>query len=425
MRSSTAFAAFIWLTAACAAAEPELYKLGPGDRLQIKISDFRSGMGEAYQWPMFSQANEDFLVGPDGRLSVPVIGLVVAAGRSTAEVSDEIANRLQARAGLTTKPDASVQISRFRPFYVVGAIDKPGEYEYRPGLTVLQAVGIAGGLPRLSADLALGLEKDALASRGDLRALEVGRVSLTARQARVDAEASESETIDFPKELTDDSDPEAARAIREERLLFQSRREGLSKQTAALAQSKVYLASEIDHLRGKGAAIARGLEATQQEYEIIHDLKKKGLSGSTRQLALEQNLAQIQSNQLDVEVAIVRANEDIKRADRDLAEITLKYRNDLMQEAQDVRLKLGETVEKMATARALVRQAEVRSPALLQTSLDAAARPNYAITRAGADGRIEETPARETDRVQPGDVVRVTTDTAPSASRAAVTGVHD
>ena len=158
--------------ASATAAEPDDFTLGSGDHVQLRVSDFRSGMGEAYQWQMFSQQNEEFIVGPDGRLSLPVIGFVNAQGRTAAEVADEVSARLQTRAGLTARPDASIQIVKFRPFYVAGVVDKPGEYEYRPGMTVLQAVSIAGGMQRVAPDLFIGLEKDALSARGDLRALE-------------------------------------------------------------------------------------------------------------------------------------------------------------------------------------------------------------------------------------------------------------
>jgi protein involved in polysaccharide export with SLBB domain len=409
MRLATICAAFGYLVfgaiAQASAAEP--YVLGPGDRVEIRVSDFRSGLGEAYQWPIFSQPNEDFVVGPDGRLSVPVIGAVDAGGRTTADVAAEIVSRLQSRAGLTTRPDVSVQIVRFRPIYVTGAVDKPGEYDFRPGLTVLQAVSIAGGLQRLTSDVFLGLEKDALNARGDLRVLEADRVSLLARQARIDAEAHDRNSIEFPKELISGGDPGAARAMREEQILFDAQRSGLKKQTAALEQNKKYLAGEIDRLRQKSDTIAQGLAATQKEYDLFSSLVKKGLTARPRQLELEQNLAQIQSNQLDVEVAIVRANEDIARSDRDLSDISTKFGADLIQEAQDVRVKLDETVEKIETARQMVQQSEVRAPMLLQATLDAAERPTYTIAHRRGDGKIEESPAGETDGVQPGDVVRV------------------
>lgn len=397
------------------------YLLGSGDRLQIHVSDFRSGLGEAYQWPMFSLPNQEFVVGPDGRLSVPVAGQIVAQGHSTAEIETEIATRLQARAGLTARPDVSAQIVRFRPVYVDGLVDKPGEYDFRPGLTVLQAVSLAGGLQRVSPELLMGLQKDALNARGDLRGLEADRISLVARQARIDAEKAGAETIAFPADIAE-TDPDAARARHEEQILFDARRNGLKRQIDALTENKKNLLNEIDRLRDKNAAVSRGIEATRKEYENIVGLVKRGLSAAPRELELEQNLAQLQSNQLDVEVAVVRAGEDIVKADREIAEINYHYGNELIQEAQDVRVKLAETVQKIVTDQQLLRQAEVTAPAQLQPTIDAARSPAYRILRTDGSG-AHDTRATEMERLQPGDVVRVVYE--PDAAAAPASGQAD
>ncbi len=74
------------------------------------------------------------------RQGVPaVVGEIEASGRTTSEIASDIADRLKAKAGLATRPDASVQIVKYRPYYVMGSVEKPGEYEYRPQLSVLQA----------------------------------------------------------------------------------------------------------------------------------------------------------------------------------------------------------------------------------------------------------------------------------------------
>ncbi len=125
------------------AAEP--YKLGPQDQLQVKVSDLRAGTGEAYQWQAF---NGDFTVAASGNVSLPIVGEIAASGRTTTEIAADIADNLKTKAGLAAKPDASVQIIKYRPYYVMGGVEKPGEYEFRPQMSVLQAVSMAGGLQR-------------------------------------------------------------------------------------------------------------------------------------------------------------------------------------------------------------------------------------------------------------------------------------
>jgi protein involved in polysaccharide export with SLBB domain len=393
-----------------AAQATEVYRLGPGDHVEVKVSDFRAGTGEAYQWTAFSGGGgtADFIVAPDGRLSLPVVGELDAAGKTTADLEDAIAAKLQAKAGLTTKPDASVQVVKFRPFYVVGIVDKPGEYDYRPGLTVLQAVGVAGGVERTTSDALLGFIKDALTSRGDLRVLAADLTTLRARQARLDAEIADKDQIVFPDELRAKSDdPDVVRAMREEQLLFDAQRTGLAAQIATIEKNKAFLHDEIASLGQKGAAVAGQLASMRKELDLIAGLVSKGLTAAPRQLELEQNIAQIEGNQLDVEVAIVRANEDIAKSDRDIQELKTTRRNDELTEAADVRVKLAETIEKMQTSQTLVQQAEVRAPAETMANVEGFDKPIYMLSRRNDKGQAEDAPAQESDLVRPGDVVRV------------------
>src|ERR1700675_710829 len=105
---------------------------------------------------------------PEGKVSLPLIGELSAAGKTPGELASAIGDALKARIGLVEPPDVSVEVVHFRPFYILGDIEKPGEYAFRPGLTVLQAVSIAGGIPKVSGLGSMRLERESIATRGDL-----------------------------------------------------------------------------------------------------------------------------------------------------------------------------------------------------------------------------------------------------------------
>ncbi len=142
MRSSGLFFLLIGLTllAGCANApavrdgyHPELvsaYHLDAGDRVRVIV------FGQ-------TDLSNTFVVDQAGNLSMPLIGTVPARGRSTAEIETEIAHRL--RKGYVRSPDVSVEIDRYRPFFAMGEVTAAGQYPYVPGMTVQQAVAIAGG----------------------------------------------------------------------------------------------------------------------------------------------------------------------------------------------------------------------------------------------------------------------------------------
>ncbi|TXM99295.1 sugar transporter [Methylobacterium sp. WL64] len=381
----------------------EPYRLGPLDQLQVKVSDLRAGTGEAYQWQAF---NGDFTVGASGRVSLPVVGEIEASGRTTTDIATDIAERLKAKAGLATKPDASVQIIKFRPFYVTGSVEKPGGYEFRPNLTVLQSVSLAGGIQRVPTDVLLQFVRDAVQSRGEIKQLSATRFALLARQARLDAEIKDT-PLTFPQEMESRlKEPEIGRILREERLALDSRRVSLSAQIANLKQNKEFLTEQIISLSSKDSTTGEQLNMMKQELSRISGLVSKGLSAMPRQIETSQTIATLEANRLDVQIAVIRARQDISRADRDILDLKDQRRNAALQELAETRIKLNETMAKLESARNLLYQAEIRSPATVVANAEAYSKPDYVILRR-RDGKSEQIIADEGDLLQPGDVVRV------------------
>ena len=145
----------------------------------------------------------------------------------------------------------------------------------------------------------------------------------------------------------------------------------------------------------------------RKELDLVGTLVSKGLTAAPRQLELQQNIAQLENNQIDVQVAITRTNEDIARSDREILDLKSKFRKDLLRESAEVRDRLAETNEKIQTSRALIQEAEVRAPALILPKAGAYQKLTYALSRRDKDGKTENLTVDESDLIQPGDVVRV------------------
>lgn len=113
-----------------ALGEPQVYQLGPGDKLRVIV------FGE-------EQLSGEFAVDGSGRIALPLIGEVRAAGLSARELEETIATRLAD--GYLRNPRVSVEVMTFRPFYIIGEVNNPGQYPYVSGMTARQAVAMAGG----------------------------------------------------------------------------------------------------------------------------------------------------------------------------------------------------------------------------------------------------------------------------------------
>ena len=395
-------------------AQAKPYLLGPEDKLKIKVYDWRPSSSEAHEWAALTG---EFSVGASGNVSLPLIGEVPAAGRTTADLAAAISERLQANIGLSNRPDASVEVATYRPFFITGLVATPGQYPYKPDMTVLQAISTAGGIRRITDPGLLSFERDSLVSRGDLRTLGVEHVSLLAREARLNAELQDTATISFPAELTGPAKtPQADQVMREEQLLFDARRQAIVSQEESINQTKMLLLAEVDSLKAKSISLQRQLDLAKQELDNINGLVSKGLAVASRQLQLDQTVSQYESSRLDVDLAILRAQQDIGKAGRDILDLHNKRRNDILTEMSDVRAKLAANVERTNTTQALIYNSEVEAP---QAAIAAYGNPNlkllYSIVRS-VDGQLQSIPARESDAVNPGDTITVDRLDTPSSS---------
>lgn len=110
-------------------AIPSEYRLGPGDQLRITVFNEQDLTGT-------------YLVGSQGTISYPLISDVQAAGLTVTEFTESLQTALRV---YLRSPDVSVEVANYRPFYILGEVQRPGTYPYSAGLTMLNAVATAGG----------------------------------------------------------------------------------------------------------------------------------------------------------------------------------------------------------------------------------------------------------------------------------------
>ena len=85
----------------------------------------------------------EFEVGAAGTIDMPLIGSVPAMGVTVGQLQSDVTTRL--RNGYLNDPKVSVQVLNYRPFFITGEVQKTGEFPYKAGLTVQDAIGVAGG----------------------------------------------------------------------------------------------------------------------------------------------------------------------------------------------------------------------------------------------------------------------------------------
>ncbi len=387
-----------------AAARADEYRLGVQDKVRIKVIEWRAAQETVHEWVALSG---EFLVGASGTVSLPLVGEVPAAGARTDELAQEIGQRLKSRVGLVQVPTASVEVVQFRPFYVLGRVERPGEYPYRPGLSVLQAVSIAGGLPRVADPALMRLDREIVSAQGGLDILKVEIQALIARRARLEAELGGSDVVKFPRELTDQAGDDAvARILREEQLILKGRQDTLRTQTEALKDLKTLVQNEISALDSKLSLKDRQLSLIRRELESVGALVSKGLAIVPRQFSLERAEAEIEAGRLELQTALLKARQDVSRTERDMLELRTKRHIEVLAEIRETQAKLEEANRKLSTAQTLFAESQAFGRHVAQGAGEEGVQMHFSIVRR-VDGNPVETGASETSPVEPGDLVKV------------------
>jgi len=112
------------------------YKIQPGDILSVSV----------WREP---DMQLELMVRPDGGISVPLIGNVVASGSTVDQLSKDLAEKLK-----SYMPDLSIVVAVKQPLgnkiYIIGKVNKPGEFIMNRQLDVMQALSMAGGTSRFA-----------------------------------------------------------------------------------------------------------------------------------------------------------------------------------------------------------------------------------------------------------------------------------
>jgi polysaccharide export outer membrane protein len=393
-----------WMLGATPASSKD-YVLGPQDKLRIKVYEWRASRDTIFDW---AALNDVYTIGPDGSVSLPLIGAIKAAGLTTDKVADSIGNGLMKSVGLARAPNTAVEIVQFRPFYVVGKVTQSGEFAYRPGLTVLQALSLAGGL-RIRDDKDQRFEREAIQARGDISLLGQSKVNLMVRKARLEAELSHAGEIQLPPELLPHlQDSTIAMIVKQEQMVFQARSDGLDTQIKALQNLRAFLEKELTALEEQLVFLDKQIDSIQKELKSVSTLVDKGLAVAPREFSLERTLAQAQGERLSAETSLLRGRQEISKTDISILELQDGRKNEVTNDLRQTQAELDSLDSKTETARQLLYDSEVSAPALIARQDDVASlAPVFTIFRPAPGGSTTQLQASETTSVEPGDTIKV------------------
>lgn len=123
--------------------------VAPQDLPPVLTGPYTIHVGDVLDISFFKTTdfNQTTTVGPDGAISLPLVGRTMVVGRTTEDVTAEL---MEGYGKEMVNPQITVSVSEFSGLfvYVSGEINRPGMIEYRGGLSLVQAISDAGGFNR-------------------------------------------------------------------------------------------------------------------------------------------------------------------------------------------------------------------------------------------------------------------------------------
>jgi exopolysaccharide production protein ExoF len=400
-------------------AGSDVFRLKPETRVKVGVVEWLPSTGEYKEW---TALNGEYVVTPEGTISIPMIGEVNVDDKTTSEVAGEIGDTLKQITGLSQPPVASVQVIKYPMIYVSGSVEKAGELEYKPGLTVKQAIAMAGGREKRTNPTGEYSNTQQISYAGELNRMELQLKQLSARRARLIAELNDKPTIDFPPDLlaAPDGSP-VQQIVASENTLFTARGDALRHQLEAATDLETLLTNEISVLDEKMVTQDRQVKIAQDELDDISKLVDTKILTTSRKTSLERVVADMQSGKLDMVVASMQAKQKVSETQRDALNLKGQRKSDVGQELQatnveieDTKLKRTTTLQLLQIAGASVSKEQSLKAVDLQPM-------EYWLTHSGDDGDTQKVP--EGAVMQPGDVLDVRYNVTNSIDGAVVSSI--
>jgi polysaccharide export outer membrane protein len=362
------------------------YMIGKGDVVEINVVNLPA-------------LHHRLTVGPDGKIALPPLGTLVAAGLTTDQLQSAMQKQLIEK-NVARNPDVVVEIAEYRPVFVDGDVARAGEYGYRADLTVRKAIAKAGGYGPLAQQGLTSLMEGARA-KGDVGSLAIEVARQRLRVLRLNAELANEPELAIAHPADSSVDPELfASLAKTEVAQFVADKADRETQHAYLQRLLQTAQSEFEFLNH--ASKDQQQQLSQQIDQTAHarDLLQRGMGTVARTEDEEREIGMLQWQNLDVQARLQHANGQIADTIRQLQGYDDQRRIRLLNELRESSAEVGKLGQELAAARDRLKYAG--GAGAVEESL-----VHVVIYRTvnGAEQRLDAEPDTP---LAPGDMVQIT-----------------
>lgn len=341
-----------------------------------------------------------FPVGADGTIGYPLLGNLSVAGKGIEDIRKVIDDGLKVH---VANLSVAVAVETFAPVYIVGEVQKPGKYEFRPGMIALELFALGGGQKEAIAEGESGSVRLA-GLRQEYADLGVQLLAQDVKRARLE---SELDGRPFSYVARDEIGTPDARIVQQvveaERTLYELRREAIETESKSLEQQRVGFVEEIDTLEKSGKLRDGELALLNEDVKVASAMVERGLTSKTQLREKQREISSTNRDVLEFGSFLARARQNLTVIDGRLVSLRGQRRGDAASELREVhidilrlRRKMAYTVQSMAEAGIALQKKDGSRQAAFR----------FSAVRL-IDGKYREVEIGQTDPVLAGDILRV------------------
>ncbi len=336
----------------------------------------------------FSDLNGGYAINA-GTISIPGVGRFDVSEKTIGEFETALTSRLSEvfRRDIAV----SVEVDRYAPYFVTGQVVNPGEIDWRPGLTLIQAIALAGGEQRSQA----GATAEGLPTIQQARSHVVFNLAELERLKTEKDELKGLPRSDRPKSTVAGGNPQLDALAHRQDELLQERRTMMHTQLEGLRKEHESALTLLESSQTQAAAVERQLELSRSVLDGIGKLHSRKLVANSRYMEQQSDVAAMELRVAEIRGLVETARARVAATERQIA-VFQQQRLAAINERIEVLEREIAVNESTIASFSSAPVTEPQAPPALE----------YNIARQ-ANGVIETIPAHVFTEVMPGDVIIV------------------
>lgn len=326
--------------------------VGPTPR--ASASDYRLNTGDVLTFDFLDDAELPITatISGNGEAEFPLIGGVNLVGLTITEALEKLGSEYRGR-DILVDPKLSLNISTFRPIFVLGEVRSPGSFPFYSGLTVEQAIGLAGGMQIIAANASDRLLVRARL-RGEIESARAEIVHEAVYAARLAAQLKSSEKVDL------NDVPEVAR----------THVEGVPVEGVIALEEKI-LKEDLAAHRSQAQILTEGIaqaeggidilnELVQQQKDIVSNsvddvarvgaLRQRGLNTESELSRAENSAATEKAQLLETFATLARTRQEVSELKLQLVKLAADRKKDILTQLQEREIAIKKLISEQRSA---------------------------------------------------------------------------